>query len=105
MRIRQALSILGRRPLHLGPAAAGENSHCNGFVLRTETFHRFCLRIFPPYLIQKRMSDKGNLHTGFPIVLLFEREDDGHPIYRLSDRIDSSLSPGPHLGADIVDDF
>ena len=48
------------------------------------------------------MADEGYINTGFPVEIGLKGENHGHSVHDLLDLPDSSSSPRPHLGTDIV---
>ena len=103
--IRQARSISGRSLATSRLPASGEDGDGDRLVLQAEELQRLAARIFFFHFIQKRMAHEGDVHAVLPVKFLLEGEDDGHPVHGLTDGVDPPLSPGPDLGADVVEDL
>ena len=52
--------------------------------------------------IRQRMPDKRRIHSAIAVELLLEREDDERLVHVLAQQLDSSLSPRPELGANVI---
>src|SRR6185369_11201902 len=88
---------------HLYRSATGQERYCWP-ISETATFARFRLRHARPYFIDKRMSDKMDIHIVSAIEIYFERENNKHVIDEPCDLGYTLCSPGPDLRAYIPED-
>jgi len=94
----------GQEGCHLLLAAAGQQRHDGPGIPEAESRQGLRAAARAIHGVQQGVSHEVDVDPHFRVDLLFEGQDHRHSVHDLPDAMDAVSPPGPHLGADVVED-